>query len=164
MGRWVTKNGAHIYIPDEDEILEQEKTKEKQIEANKKEGEAKNAEAKDEWRLKDEKFQKKTDGGVYFYSSPNSVYGKDIDEKMYDKLPKYIKKSVVQLESRKTGDGNHCEIYYVDKNGKIQWYDEYGMGDFMYGLKSTGKDEFGTVSDWNYDGQYKEGKQLSKKG
>lgn len=37
MGRWITRNGAHIYISDEDEIIEQEKVKDRQIQANKNE-------------------------------------------------------------------------------------------------------------------------------
>lgn len=42
MGRWITKNGKHIYLTDENEQLKNSKsifktTKEKQIEANKKE-------------------------------------------------------------------------------------------------------------------------------
>lgn len=147
---------------DEDERKKYDQIEKAQQEAKK--ASEQESPKKESWRDKKPEFQRKTDGGVYFYSSPNSIYGKDIDEKMYDKLPKYIKKAVVQLESRKTGDGNHCEIYYVDKEGKIQWFDEYGMADFMYGLKSGGKDEFGIVSDWEYDGKYQEGRQLNRKG
>jgi len=36
MGRWITKNGAHIYLPNENEIDEQEAQKERQIAENKK--------------------------------------------------------------------------------------------------------------------------------
>jgi len=152
---WITTdNGKHINTDWFD--------KDRQIAQNKAEADKKNAEEKNAWRMKNDKYQKKTEGGVYFYSS-DKLWGQDIDEKMYDKLPKYIKKSVVMIEKRKTGDGIHAEIYYVNKDGKIEWFDEYGMGDFMAELKSTNKDDFGLVSDWEYDGSYKEGKQLKRR-
>ena len=157
---WFTSNGARIPIYDGQ--TQDEAMKEFQMKANQQIADKKNAEDKDAWRMKAEKYQKKTDGGVYFYSS-DKLWGQDIDEKMYDKLPKHIKKSVVMMEARKTVDGNHCEIYYVNKDGKIEWFDEYGLRDFMAELKSTNKDEFGNVMDWQYDGQYNEGKQLKRK-
>ena len=149
---WITRNGVHIPIYGE---YTAEQNEPKNAKTSVKE--------KDAWRRKDPKFQKKTEGGVYFYNNPNSIYGKVIDEKMYDKLPGYIKKSVVMIEARNTADGNHCKIYYVDKDGKIQWFDEYGISDFMYELKSGNKEDFGVVSDWKYDGSYKEGKQLESR-
>ena len=171
--RWITVNGARVPIfkgeSQSDAISRSiaernEKLKDAQIAKAKEQADELNTKSTmSSWRLKNEKFQKKTDGGVYFYSSENSIWGKAIDEKMYDKLPKHIKKSVVMIESRKTGDGNHAEIYYVTKNGVIDWYDEYGLSDFYYGLKSIDKNEFGTVSDWKYDGNYKEGRQLERR-
>lgn len=50
------------------------------------------------WRSENPKFQEKTAGGVYFYDSP-STFGDVIERRIYDKLPKYAKESVVQLNS-----------------------------------------------------------------
>lgn len=117
------------------------------------------------WRKEDEKYQKKTAGGVYFWSN-NSRWGEVIDPKLYAKLPGYIQKSVVHLEARKTPDGMHAKIHYVNPNGKIEYYDEYGMADFMYGLKHTfgGKSDYGDMNDYEYEGGYSEGLELKKKG
>lgn len=150
---WITVNGVHVPIYENYSVRDKAEPKAKGAKFNSKEA----------WRKKDPKFQQKTEGGVYFYSSDNPIWGADIDERLYSKLPSYIKKSVVSLDNTKTLDGSHCDIYYVDKDGTIRYFDEYGVTDFMYGLKSSGKDEFGVVSDWQYDGDYKEGKQLTRR-
>lgn len=116
-----------------------------------------------DWREKDEKFQKKTAGGVYFWGSSNSLWGKDIDEKLYEKLPAYIKKAVVHLDNNKTPDGNHAFIHYVNRDGQLEFYDDYGLADFFYALKHSGRDAYGDMNDYEYDGQWSEGVQLSKK-
>ncbi len=118
----------------------------------------------EEWRKKDEKFQKKTAGGVYFWSGPGK-WDDAIDEKLYNKLPGYIQKAVVHIEARRTPDGMHAEIHYVNADGQIEYYDEYGMADFMYGLKHTfgGKSDYGDMNEYEYDGKWSEGIQLKKK-
>lgn len=105
----------------------------------------------------------KTSGGVYFWSSPDSVTGKDIDEKMYSKLPKRMQDAVISLENTKTLDGNHASIYYITSNGTVDYFDEYGLGDFYWGVKHIPKEDLGKVSDWQYSGNYSMGDQLKRK-
>lgn len=49
----------------------------------------------DAWRSKDPKYMRKTEGGVYFYSSESPF--PSIDPNTYNKMPKYAQQSVVQL-------------------------------------------------------------------
>lgn len=114
------------------------------------------------WRLEDPRYQQQTAGGVYFWSSPNAVYGKDIDEKMYNRLPKKMQSAVIALENSKTMDGNHATIYFVNSSGMVDYYDEYGLSDF-YSTIRTIKD-VGNVADWQYtEGDYKVGQRLRRK-
>lgn len=115
------------------------------------------------WRNEDPRFQRQTSGGVYFWSSPNSIYGRDIDEKMYNRLPKKMRDAVIAIDNSKTLDGNHATIYYVTSNGTIDSYDEYGLGDFYSTIRGISKSELGVVSDWQYSGGYKEGQQLERR-
>lgn len=61
---------------------------------------------------------------------------KDIDKKLFDKLPKYAKVSsngaeIDMLYMTKTADGNHYTIIYSDD----ETYEEYGYKDFLYCIK-----------------------------
>lgn len=103
----------------------------------------------EDWRQKDSKYQQKTLGGVYFYSSPNSIYGNNIDPVMYNKLPKRMKEAVIYLENSKTMDGNHATINFVNSDGVIEYFDEYGLGDFYWGVKHI--NNTGKVSDWEFN-------------
>ena len=40
------------------------------------------------------------------------------------------------LDVSKTADGNHYDFYFVNKNGEVDWVDEYGKSDFMYVVRS----------------------------
>ena len=97
-----------------------------------------------EWRLKDKKYQEKTLGGVYFYSSPD-WFSEDIDRCFYKYLPNYMKKAVLYLEVSKTPDGNHYSIYFVDNKGYVDYLDDYGRDDFLYQVRSV-KDEVGDMN------------------
>jgi len=114
------------------------------------------------WRDARPEYQRQTAGGVYFWSSSNPVYGKDIDEKMYDRLPKRMQAAVVALYNSRTMDGNHARIYYVNSSGQIKYFDEYGLGDFYAAVKNI--TDVGNVSDWEYtSGNYKAGEQLKRR-
>lgn len=124
---------------------------------------ANTAPAKDAWRSQDPKFQEKTEGGVYFYDSPNAIWGQAVDKKLYNSLPSYAKKSVISCDQTQTADGLHCQMYYIDKTGTVQWFDEYGKSDFLYLVKQI-KDEAGLASDWQYEGvAWKVGMQLKRR-
>ena len=73
-----------------------------------------------------------------------------------------MKKAVVALENSKTGDGNHATIYYVNSSGVIDYFDEYGLGDFYWGVKRI--TDVGDMNDYEYDGEYDTGRQLKIKG
>lgn len=117
----------------------------------------------DSWRNAEPRFQLQTSGGVYFWSSPNTVYGRDIDEKMYKRLPKKMQDAVIAIDNSKTMDGNHASIYYVTSSGTIDYFDEYGLGDFYSGIRGIPASELGKVSDWQYSGGYRVGDQLRRK-
>ena len=112
------------------------------------------------WRLQDERYQRKTAGGVYFYSSP-AGWGLDIDPALYKALPTYAQKAVLALDASRTADGVHYSIYYVDKQGTVQYFDEYGRSDFMWGVRHA-KDEMGDMNNWQDDWN-KIGDQLRRK-
>lgn len=113
------------------------------------------------WRQREERYQKQTSGGVYFYSSPNSIFGMDIDPKMYNRLPKRMKDAVIAIDNTRTLDGNHATIYYINSNGVIDYYDEYGLGDFYATVRSI--TDVGNMNDYVYNGGYKVGEQLRRK-
>ena len=97
-------------------------------------------EQKTSWRDEDPKYREKTAGGVYFYSAPNSLWGETINRSLYNELPLYAKKAVLSLDVSKTADGNHYDIYFVNKDGEVDWVDEYGKSDFMYVVRSVKND------------------------
>ncbi len=112
------------------------------------------------WRLEEPRYQRQTTGGVYFWSGPR-FFDHDIDEKMYDRLPKKMQAAVVALDNSKTADGNHASIYFINSAGRIDYFDEYGLGDFYAGVRAI--KDVGNAADWQYDGSYKIGQQLKRR-
>lgn len=112
------------------------------------------------WRLEQPRYQRQTAGGVYFWSGPRR-FEHDIDEKMYERLPKKMQSAVVALENSKTMDGNHASIYFINSQGQIDYFDEYGLGDFYAGVRAI--KDVGVASDWEYDGNYNTGDQLRRR-
>lgn len=96
----------------------------------------------EDWRLEDPKYQEKTLGGVYFYSTPHR-FGDHIERNLYNRLPKYAQKSVVQLFGTgvsisgwfMTAEGiiymNHEkeDFWYEVRRHKADWVDANGFND-----------------------------------
>ena len=95
--------------------------------------------AKASWRDEKPEYREKTAGGVYFYYSPNPLWGLVINRSLYKELPAYAQKAVLALDVSKTADGNHYDIYFVNKDGEVDWVDEYGKSDFMYVVRQERK-------------------------
>lgn len=117
---------------------------------------------KTSWRDENPKFREKTLGGVYFDSSPNSLWGETINRGLYRQFPNYVKKAVLMTDVSHTMDGDHYSLYFVNKQGDVDYIDEYGKGDFMYAVRSL-KDEYGDMNDykkkWNQVGDKLERKE-----
>lgn len=110
----------------------------------------------EDWRSEDPKYQEKTAGGVYFYSAPGN-FGDAIERDLYNKLPKYAQKAVVQL----FGNGVSISGWFMTANGLI--YMNHVNSDFWWSVRqhkndwvsADGFDNTGTnvdravVDDWS---------------
>lgn len=92
----------------------------------------------------------------------------DIDMKVFRKLPKYAQDSVIAVDvynPREYGynEPNIYHMYYVDKDGKIDWIDEEGS-DFL-GQVRFQRGDFGKVDDFDFPSgyQYKLGDVIPRK-
>ena len=107
-------------------------------------------------------------GGRGSTSTRNSIYdrSKDIEAKIFKKLPKYAQDAVIALDSYNPRSYGYNEpinyhLYYVDKNGVINFLSEDGS-DFLAEVRGL-KNDFGRYEDWNYQGDYSEGQQLHRR-
>ena len=87
----------------------------------------------EDWRLQDPKYQEKTLGGVYFYTSLGP-FGDSIEKHLYDRLPRYAQKSVVQL----FGNGTSISGWFMTANGVI--YMNHVNSDFWWNVSQHRKD------------------------
>lgn len=92
---------------------------------------------------------------------------KDIEMKTYNKLPKYIQDATIAVDSYDPRSYGYKEpinyhIYYVDKDGKVNFYSGDGA-DFISNMRYWGKDAFGKVDDFEYNGKFSEGDILKRK-
>lgn len=114
--------------------------------------------AMESWREDKPIYQRQTEGGIYLFHKAgregkfSSNIFETIHVKTYDKLPKYMQRSVVGLNANNTADGIHYHIWFVNKDGEIDDIDEYGWEDFIYWIREN-KNNIGNLNDFEYDEQ-----------
>ena len=99
--------------------------------------------ASDDWRLQNPLFQEKTLGGVYFYSAPNLRAGDSIERDLYNRLPKYAQKSVLELHST----GVSISGWFKIAGGVV--YMNHEKSDFFWAVRDYGKDKYENANGWN---------------
>ena len=110
------------------------------------------------WREEKPIYQRMTEGGIYLFhkTGREGKFASNIFEtihvKTYDRLPKYMQRSVVGLNANNTADGIHYHIWFVNKDGEIDDIDEYGWEDFIYWIREN-KGSIGNLNDFEYDEQ-----------
>ena len=100
--------------------------------------------ASDDWRSENPKYQEKTLGDVYFYSEPGR-FGEAIERKLYDRLPNYAKKAVVQL----FGNGVSISGWFMTAKGLI--YMNHVNEDFWWSVRQH-KNDWVNANGFDNDG------------
>ena len=88
------------------------------------------------WRDENPKYQEKTLGGVYFYQDRNDAIAGEgsIDRQLYDRLPQYAQRSVIQLWT----NGVSTSGWFAVEGGVA--YMNHDNPDFLYEVRRHRRD------------------------